>query len=383
MPWWRLLGVAIVSFAITRLIVVATAAARGAQVVIDAAERHETLPWGPNQLITNVFTQWDGLWYLKIATMGYPRDIPPNITFHQDEARAAFYPLYPMIVRYVDRLLPGGVTFAAIALTTVLALAATVLIGRLVLDMYGDQQIAERAMLLFVAFPGAVVLSYTYAEALLILLAVCCLLLLRRERWLAAGLVAALATATRPNGLAVAAACLVAAVIAVVRTGEKKPLIAPALAPLGFVGFHAFLAWHTAEPAAWWRVQREAWEEGWSFGWAALLRVGDFFSDPLGSPTSTITVATLAALAIAIWAAHRHPLPLEQVAYCAVIVVLMLAPSTVTARPRFLLTAFPLLFAVAAWLPRRRELGGELLLLVCGGGLAALAHTYAVYAAIP
>ena len=41
------------------------------------------------------------------------------------------------------------------------------------------------------------------------------------------------------------------------------------------------------------------------------------------------------------------------VAYIAVVVALMLLPATVTARPRFLFTAFPLFISAAAWWPRR------------------------------
>ena len=43
------------------------------------------------------------------------------------------------------------------------------------------------------------------------------------------------------------------------------------------------------------------------------------------------------------------------VAYTLVVIALMLLPSTVTARPRFLYTAFPLLIAVAAVWPDDEE----------------------------
>jgi hypothetical protein len=61
----------------------------------------------------------------------------------------------------------------------------------------------------------------------------------------------------------------------------------------------------------------------------------------------------------------------------------MLVPATVTARPRFIYTAFPLLIAVAAWWPRRDRYGWELFTLVCGAGLVGLTGLYAVYGVIP
>ena len=71
-----------------------------------------------------MFTQWDGHWYMEIVRNGYPRSIPPDITFLQDEARAAFFPLYPTLVRVVDFVLPGGDTIAALGLNVVLGVTA-------------------------------------------------------------------------------------------------------------------------------------------------------------------------------------------------------------------------------------------------------------------
>jgi hypothetical protein len=64
----------------------------------------------------------------------------------------------------------------------------------------------------------------------------------------------------------------------------------------------------------------------------------------------------------------------------------MLVPATVTARPRFLFTAFPLLIGAAKWYELRRERDELLLpctLAACGAGLAALTGLYGVFGAIP
>ena len=77
------------------------------------------------------------------------------------------------------------------------------------------------------------------------------------ERWLLAGVAAGLATATRPNGIALFAACAVAAAIAIHRRRDWLSLIAPLLAPVGFISFQLFLPGHTGESWPWFRVQRE------------------------------------------------------------------------------------------------------------------------------
>ena len=103
------------------------------------------------------------------------------------------------LVRVVDAIAPGGDTIAALFVNFVLAVVAMLLIGRLALRLTDDAEVAARAMMLFAVFPGSFVLSFAYSEAALIALCAACLLLLLDERWVLAGLVGALATATRPE----------------------------------------------------------------------------------------------------------------------------------------------------------------------------------------
>lgn len=382
LSWNRAVFYGLLGYLVSRLCVLAGAGVRSSQLVVDAAERGEPRPDNAVTLITGVLTSWDGLWYLEIVRQGYPRSIPENITYFQDEARAAFFPLYPFLVRVFDVILPGGDTLAALTLNLLMGAAAVVLVGVLARRLT-DTDTAARAMILFAVFPGSFVLSFAYSEATLVVLVAICLLLLLDERWILAGLVAALATATRPNGLAIVAACAVAAFIAIRARRDWTALAAPALAPLGFVGFQVFLMSHTDERWAWFRVQGEAWAEGTSFGATAVENTLSFLRAPLASPTNALTAVTIFALAAAVWCAYKHRLPWPIVAYVAVVVVLMLLPATVTARPRFLFSAFPLVIPVAAWWPHRDRIAWELLLVMCGAGLATLTGLYAAFGAIP
>jgi hypothetical protein len=380
--WNRAVAIGICAFVVSRLCVLAGAAVRASQVTVDANLALEPRPGTPLGLVSGVFTQWDGLWYLEIVRSGYPRSIPPDITYFQLEARAAFFPMYPMLVRALDPVIPGGDTIAALFVNFVLSIGAVVLVGVLARRLF-DTDVAERAMVLFAVFPGSFVLSYAYAEALLIVLAALCLWFLLDDRWLLAGIAAALATATRPNGIALVAACAVAAFIAIYRRRDWTSLVAPLLAPIGFIAFQVFLADHTGESRPWFRVQREAWREGTSFGATAISNTLSFISHPLASPTDALTAVSMAALALGLWCLWRKRLPWPMIAYVAVVVALMLVPATVTARPRFLLTAFPLFISAAAWWPRRDRAIWDLMLVSCGAGLVALTTLYGVFGAIP
>jgi hypothetical protein len=391
--WHRALFVGLAAYVVSRLCVLAGAGVRAAQQVVDLRESGDETPQSALTHVTDVLTSWDGLWYLEIVRRGYPDSVPPNITYEQIEARAAFFPVYPWTVRIVDRILPGGDVFAALSVNMVLGAVSVVLVGLLARRLF-SVSVAARAMTLYAIFPGSFVLSFAYSEAMLIVLAAACLLFLVDERWLLAGLFAAVATAARPNGVAVVAACVVASALAIRRSRDWMSLVAVLLAPLGFVAFQLYIDATTGERGVWFRVQREAWAEGTSFGATAVKNTFGFLTSPFDSPTDALTALTMIALIGMLYCVWKRPLPWPVLAYCLVVIVLMLVPATVTARPRFLFTAFPLFIAVAAWWPEPDDdpdhhraswdrAGWDLTLVIGGAGLVALTALYGVFGAIP
>ena len=372
--------------------VVAAGGVRASQIAVDARADGTPEP-SAYETITEVLTSWDGRWYLELARLGYPDSIPPDITYEQLEARAAFFPVYPWSVRALDAVLPGGDTVAALGLNFALGAIAVVLVGLIARRLY-SVSVAARAMTLFAIFPGSFVLSFAYSEATLIALAAACLLFLVDGRWILAGVTAAVATGARPNGIALVAACAVASFIAIRTSRDWRSLVAPILAPIGFIGFQWYVDRTTGERGAWFRVQSEAWSEGTSFGLTAFTNTAQFITNPLGSPTDALTALSVVALIAMVYCSWRVRLPWILSVYSAAVIVLMLIPETVTARPRFLFTAFPLIIAVAAWWPDPDDdpdhhraswdrAGWDLTLVLCGAGLVAVTGLYGVFGAIP
>ncbi|MDP9464783.1 MAG: glycosyltransferase family 39 protein [Actinomycetota bacterium] len=394
--WYRILGKVGLVYIYSRLCVLAGAAIVAAELRSDInqvkgipdvpfADPHiagRPIPTSALAPMLDVLSSWDGVWYLRIVRIGYPRHVQADVTYFVADARAAFFPAYPMLVRAVDRLLPGGDTTAALSTNFVLGAIAIFLLGVLARHLYGEQ-VAAKAMVLGAMFPGSFVLSFAYTEALLLVFAMGCLWCLLTERWVAAGLLAALGTATRPNGLALVLACAVAAVIAIRRERAWRSLAAPLLAPLGFVAFQLWLGRHTGEAGVWFRVQSEAWGEGASYGLTAIRKTFEAFSSPLTSPTNIITAASVLSMALMVYFAWRKRLPLPMVAYCAGILALMLLPNTATARPRFLYTAFPLFISAAAFLHSVRRDWWPYVIGACSAGLVALTALYGGFGAIP
>lgn len=370
-----------IAYVVSRLCVIAGAAIVAAQEVAESNRLGLPRPKNAVGLILQVLTSWDGAWYYRIIRAGYPSVVPPDVTYDMPEARAAFFPVFPMLVRGADAVLPGGDVFAGVVVNFLLGAAAVYLVGVLARELF-DERVAYRAMLLVTFFPGSFVLSFTYSEASLLVVAAACLLLLQRRQWLGAGVLAAVGTAARPNGIALVAACAVAALLAIRERREWRSLVAPVLAPLGFVGFQLYLRVHTGE-WAWFRVQSEAWDEGTSFGFTAIKNTIEAFIHPLASPTDIITAVSVVVMFVMVAMMWRRRLPWPVVAYTAVVLALMVLPSTVTARPRFLYTAFPAFISVAAWWPDEHEEAWGLTIALCTAGLVTLTGLYGVLGAIP
>jgi hypothetical protein len=402
---WRIALHAVPVYVFSRLCVFAGAAVVAAEVGVDAnlaterniaiSDPHVIAPPSASNgssavdPMVGVLTSWDGQWYIDIVRDGYPTSVPPDVTYHLQEARAAFFPLYPMLAKATDFVLPGGDTLAVLALNIVLGFVAVVLIGLLAHRLYGER-VGRTATTLVALFPGSFVLSFAYSEALMLVLAAAVMICLFDRRWLAAGVFAALTTATRPNGVAIVLACAVAAFMAIREDRGKRrdwrPLSAVLLAPIGFIVFQVWLGQHAGEPGVWFRVQREAWDEGASFGWTAVENTVQAIVQPLTSPTDTITAVSVVATVIGVWMAWRARLPVWMTAYSWAILALMLAPATVTARPRFVFTAFPLLIGAALWFEQRHRTDDRswaLTMAASGAGLAALTGLYGVFGAIP
>jgi hypothetical protein len=394
--WHRILRKAGLVYIYSRLCVLAGAAIVAAELRkdVDQVKGLPNVPFADPNLVgratpksalgpmLDVLSSWDGIWYLRIVRNGYPRHVQPDVTYFVPDARAAFFPTYPMLVRLVDKVLPAGDTAAALATNFVLGAIAIFLLGVIARQLYGDQ-IAAKAMVLGAMFPGSFVLSFAYTEALLLVFAMGCLWCLMNQRWVAAGLLAALGTATRPNGLALALACAVASGLAIRHDRTWRSLAAPVLAPVGFVAFQLWLGHHTGEAGVWFRVQSEAWGEGASYGLTAIRKTFEAFARPLTSPTNIITAASVMAMLLLIYFVKRKPLPPAMLAYCIGILALMLLPNTVTARPRFLYTALPLFISAGAFLHSVRRDWWPYVIGACSAGLVTLTALYGVFGAIP
>jgi hypothetical protein len=331
------------AFALSRLVV---AMGLGSVLVVDQglATRHFTGPW-PTPPKASVFLQalgsWDGSWYLLIAGHGY---FPPARFAIAPGSAFGFFPVWPLLLRGLSAV--SGLTpiVIGVAVAFVFGAAASVAIWYLVRHLC-DESVADRAVVLWVFFPGAVVLSMVYSEALAILLCAVCLLALLKQQWLVAGLSAGVATGVHPEALVLVACCLWAAGVAVYRDRDWWSVLAPVLSVAGVVAYFSYLYSATGDVLRWYHIERAQWGgTGFTHDTVTVLRLS--VSHPHDLEAVVPALGLLFAVAGLYLMARWRP-PVIIWIYTVGILLSAFDSNMVGARPRVLLTAFPLIVAVA------------------------------------
>jgi hypothetical protein len=315
---------------------------------------------------------WDGHWYLQVAQTFYPPHAPV-VHGHIVFTAAGYEPLYPMLIRALSSL---GFTLAQSALVVSLTVGAvaTLLVWMLGSSLVSDP-VGRISAVLFAFFPGmGVAWGMLYSECVGLGLAAGCLLLMVRKRWLWAGLVGALATATNPMALALVPAALVPAAQALWRRERSGALVTPMLVPLGFLSTVAYLGVRYHDALIWWHVQKQAWGAGIDFGQSLLIVLWHPMS---GGYQGKGWMQWLGVMAVvgAVAALWRASLPASINVYCAAVFVELFA-SNQGFKPRLLTWAFPALVAVAATTQRR---AWQPIALLFAGLLPYVFLAYALY----
>ncbi len=193
----------------------------------------------------DVWARWDSDWFLRIAESWY--DWPSSTP--------AFFPLYPLALAGVGRLLGGHYVLGGVVVSALAGAAAFVLLHRLAGGIR-DLVVADRTVVLLAAFPTSFFLTAVYSESLFLALAVATFLLAERGKLGWAALVAGLALLTRSQGLALLPALAVFA-----WEGERRlRRLGIVLVPLAvFAAYPIALAVSIGRPWAFVGAQETVW----------------------------------------------------------------------------------------------------------------------------
>ena len=312
--------------------------------------------------------RWDSVWYLRIADSGYGESTP----------RAAFFPLYPLLVRSLGTLMGGSeaaLLGAAYLISLACFVAALALLHELVTLELG-RRVAPATLLLLALFPAALFFGAPYPESLFLLLAVGAFYAARVDAWAWAGVCAMGASATRSAGL------LLLLPLAMLWWGSHKRRARDGawllLAPLGTAAFAAWLGFAEGDPWRFLDVQ-DAWSReltvplagAWDGLSAALDGVRQlasgrrspvYFEAAAGDPfrIAALNIMLFATLVFALGACVGvfRRLPAAYGAWVAASLVLPLsfpvAPQPLMSLPRFVAVLFPVFIWLALVCEERR-----------------------------
>lgn len=212
--------------------------------------------------IIDAGVRWDAVWYSKIAREGYKAE--PG-----DEAKAAFWPLSPLLAKSVSFVLGvDNVDYAGVLVTNLAFLLGLVVLYHLVLLDF-PKGVAFRTILYLSMFPTSFYFSAFYADALLLLGATAALLYWRRGKLKRAGLLGATAALAHPAG------ALVFFPLAWEQIQKRASRFSEAAVPLslvigGALAFPTYLFLDLGEPTAPLKAAAGSWGHSLAWPWTTL-----------------------------------------------------------------------------------------------------------------
>lgn len=303
--------------------------------------------------------RWDAVWYETIARHGY-----------SGGGLASFFPLYPLSIRGLGYVLQSTVA-AGIVISFIAFPIGLFFVYRLA-EMDFGPRVAADSVWLIALFPMSFFFSAVYTESLFLALSAGSIYFARQERWLWAGLLGALASATRNVGV------LLVVPLALfylqqrrrsdVRTAEAAGVAA---VPVGEIGYIVGMAIGRGTPFAMLKggpagrgfvlppvtVFRQLKTTGREIKYRLTHDHFGFSLLDTGLPeTAACVLALLAAVGVARRLHHAYT------AYVVVGLLVLLSEPKIdgaqplTSFPRYIMVLFPLWIWLALWAGERRLL---------------------------
>ena len=186
-----------------------------------------------------LFGGWDTAFLRRIATQGYPTELPVDGSGNVQPNSWAFLPLFPVLMAGVHAVVPVPLTTIGATLSILAGAGAAVVFRGFVAERV-DPTRAIWATALFCFAPVAFVMQFAYAESLMLLLVFAFLWLVARRHYWATLPIGVLASFTRPGGLALSLLLAIELIITwrSTRIGQRVALVVS-----GVVVASAGLSW--------------------------------------------------------------------------------------------------------------------------------------------
>lgn len=312
-------------------------------------------------VLASASVRWDAINYLSIAAHGYANSL-----------HTAFFPLYPLLIRALGYV-TGSDVVAGILISLAAFAGALVLLHRLTAELLG-RSAADATVLLLAFAPLSFFFTAIYTESLLLLLGVATFYLASRDRFTLACLTAAGAALTHVDGIVLLAPLAYMRWERASLVRAALPLALPVIALCGWLFYlhsrgygwlapvtnqHSWSRELVGPPETLWL----ALSAGASGLWQTLHGVSPFsqtHGGAFGHPFQNVVYLAILVISLCALASAWRRLPRAYAIYAAALLIVCtcdpLRGVPLSAFDRFMLPAFPLWMAAAAWLNERRLL---------------------------
>ena len=250
----------------------------------------------------HLFTHWDSTFYGEIVQQGYrySADLRAGVS-------VAFFPLFPLLARGLVQLgIPfeiGGPLINNLAFG-----GAVLLLYRWIGDRYSPQ-VGFWVAAVLVLSPFSLFGTVAYTEGLFLLLTTAALRAYSRQHYGWMALWGALATATRPTGVALIPAFLLAA-----WREQRSPAayLAGLASTIGILSYSLYCWLQFGAPLAFLRAQH-AWRSPSGIAWQGWLKIltqlflgGVDSRGALRSPWHPVALGLIAIVGFGLWQTHKR-----------------------------------------------------------------------------
>jgi hypothetical protein len=279
--------------------------------------------------IIDLHNRWDSYWYLDIAKNGY------YLRGEADISNVVFFPLYPLLVRWLGSATGGNLVLSGWILSSVFLALAACMLARLTQEFHPDID-PQMTVVFLLVYPMAFYLNAVYSESLFLFLSLAAVYCALKRNFPAACVWAALASATRLAGVFLAVLVLVE----FVQTNGWRSLFTwrvwpLAVAPLGAL---AFFAYHWIEFGDFFLYLKAQSHYGRTF----ILRASDFAIHNNPDLVNTLFDVFYGSAAILLGVVALWRLRLSYGLYMLVSLGTAVASGTILGLARYALVLFPI-----------------------------------------
>lgn len=291
--------------------------------------------------------RWDTGHYIEIADFGYDFD-PVN---------SVWPPLYPLLIKLVGIIVKPTI-LSALFVSNIFFIFGLFLLFLFVHDNFGEEK-SKQSLFYTVIFPTSFYFIAGYTESIFFFFSIAVFLLLKKKKWLLTGLISALATLTRVQGLLLIIPIIIELWFEYFSKKDFKNFfthsLACAYAPIsyGIYSLYVFLGLKADWP---WVTLSTEWNQHFGLPWEGIISIITILMGREIDNDITPTIVKMLSIILPVGAAFilykiRKVIPLSLSVYSWGMLLMILGKiddnNAIVSTIRYLITIFPIFIGQA------------------------------------